>query len=166
MNFFQPLRDTLKDLPVHSIIADVVKDVHVGAVTVVAARTGSGKSMMLPSALADAGLTQVVVLVPRRFLATDAACNVAELSGTTLGQEVGFALGQVNDEKSLHVPDTKLLFCTYGYALRSGELAADCIVAALSHQQVTAAELGRFLPAYLTGLGRLRRGLWRGRQAR
>lgn len=120
MTVFQPLRDTLKDLPVHGIIADVVKDVLVGAVTVVAARTGSGKSMMLPSALADAGDDQVVVLVPRRFLATDAACNVAELSGTTLGQEVGFALGQVNDEISLHVPDTTLLFCTYGYALRSG----------------------------------------------
>ena len=120
MTVFQTLRDTLKDLPVHGIIADVVKDVQSGAVTVVAARTGSGKSMMLPSALADAGSVQVVVLVPRRFLATDAACNVAELAGVTLGQEVGFALGQVNDEKSLHVPDTKLLFCTYGYALRSG----------------------------------------------
>ncbi len=120
MSTFQPLRDTLKDLPVYGIIADVVKDVHSGAVTIVAARTGSGKSMMLPSALADAGDDQVVVLVPRRFLATDAACNVAELSGTTLGHEVGFALGQVNDDVSLHVPDTKLLFCTYGYALRSG----------------------------------------------
>jgi HrpA-like RNA helicase len=120
MVVFQKLRDTLKDLPVYGIIADVVKDVHAGTVTLVAARTGSGKSMMLPSALADAGDEQVVVLVPRRFLATDAACNVAELSETTLGFEVGFALGQVNDEKSLHVPDTQLLFCTYGYALRSG----------------------------------------------
>ncbi len=120
MACFETLRATLRDLPVHRIIADVVKDVLFGTVTIVAARTGSGKSMMLPSALADALDDQVVVLVPRRFLATDAACNVAELSGTTLGQQVGFALGQVNDEISLHVPDTKLLFCTYGYALRSG----------------------------------------------
>lgn len=120
MTAFQPLRDKLKALPVHSIISDVVKDVHDGKVTVLAAPTGSGKSMMLPSALADASDEQVVVMVPRRFLATDAAYNVAELSGTKLGQEVGFALGQVNAEKSLHTPSTKLLFCTYGYALRSG----------------------------------------------
>ena len=120
MSVFQPLRDTLQALPVFPIIPDVVKDVMDGKVTIVAARTGSGKSMMLPSALADATDEQVVVMVPRRFLATDAACNVAELSGTTLGNEVGFALGQVNGEKSLHHPSTKLLFCTYGYALRSG----------------------------------------------
>lgn len=117
---FQSLRDTLKALPVHSVIGDVVKDVLESKVTVLAAPTGSGKSMLLPSALADAGDDQVVVLVPRRFLATDAACNVAELSGAELGEEVGFALGQVNGERSMHGPDTKLLFCTYGYALRSG----------------------------------------------
>ena len=117
---FQRLRDRLQALPVFGIIADVIRDVLEGNVTVVAARTGSGKSMMLPSALADATGEQVVVMVPRRFLATDAACNVAELSGATLGHEVGFALGQVNGEKSLHTPATKLLFCTYGYALRSG----------------------------------------------
>lgn len=120
MTVFQSLRDTLRALPVFGIIPDVVKDVLDGKVTVVAARTGSGKSMMLPSALADATGERVVVLVPRRFLATDAACNVAELSGTILGNEVGFALGQVNGEKSLHSSSTKLLFCTYGYALRSG----------------------------------------------
>jgi len=120
MTAFQKLRDTLQALPVHSIIAAVSRDVLDGKVTIVAARTGSGKSMMLPSALADATDDQVVVLVPRRFLATDAACNVAELSGTTLGDEVGFAIGQVNGEKSLHTPNTKVLYCTYGYALRSG----------------------------------------------
>ncbi len=50
------------------------------------------------------------------------------------------------------------VFCTgVSLALRSGELAADAIVAALSHQQVTAAQLGQFLPGYLLGLGRLRR---------
>jgi HrpA-like RNA helicase len=117
---FQKLRETLKALPVYGIVDDVIKDVVGGNVTVVAARTGSGKSMILPGALADATGEQVVVLVPRRFLTTDAACNVAELSGTALGKEVGFAIGQVNGEKSMHSADTKVLYCTYGYALRSG----------------------------------------------
>lgn len=120
MVVFQSLRDKLSELPVYPIIPGVIQDVLAGVVAVVAAPTGSGKSMMLPSALADAVDAQVIILVPRRFLATDAACNVAELSETTLGNEVGFALGQVNGEKSLHSSTTRLLFCTYGYALRSG----------------------------------------------
>jgi len=117
---FQALRDTLTALPVYGIIDDVVRDVRAGRVTVVAASTGSGKSMLLPSALADAGDEQVVVLVPRRFLATDAAYNVAELSHVPIGDQVGYALGQMDGESSQRSAQTRLLYCTYGYALSSG----------------------------------------------
>ena len=117
---FQPLREKLKALPVHSIIDAVVKDVDAGKVTVVAASTGSGKSMLLPGALADTLHERVVVLVPRRFLATDAAYNVAELSGTPIGDKVGYALGHLDGESSQRSENTTLLYCTYGYALSSG----------------------------------------------
>ena len=126
---FLKVREKLADRPVHSIIGQVLDDVCAGKVTIVAARTNSGKTMMLPGALADKTGKQVLVMVPRRLLATDAAMNVAELSETQLGDKVGFALGQVNGEKSLHHPDTKILYCTYGYALRSGLInTADIIV--------------------------------------
>ena len=117
---FQALRDTLKALPVYGIIDDVIRDVSAGHVTVVAASTGSGKSMLLPSALADVVEEQVVVLVPRRFLATDAAYNVAELSNIPIGEQVGYALGQMDGESSQRSAQTRLLYCTYGYALSSG----------------------------------------------
>jgi HrpA-like RNA helicase len=117
---FQLLRDKLAALPVHSVIDAVVRDVLAGKVTVVAASTGSGKSMMLPSALADISDHRVVVLAPRRFLAIDAAFNVAELAGIKIGEKVGYALGQMDGESSLRSHATRLLYCTYGYAISSG----------------------------------------------
>lgn len=117
---FHLLRDRLAVLPVHGIIDPVVQDVLSGLVTVVAASTGSGKSMMLPGALADASDHQIVVLAPRRFLAMDAAFNVAELASIKIGDEVGYALGQMDGESSQRSHATKLLYCTYGYAISSG----------------------------------------------
>ena len=120
MTDFQLLRDKLAALPVYGVIDPVVRDVLAGKVTVVAASTGSGKSMMLPGALADASDHQIVVLAPRRFLAVDAAFNVAELAGIKIGDKVGYALGQMDGESSLRSHETKLLYCTYGYAISSG----------------------------------------------
>ncbi len=132
MTFFDALFDTLKDLPVAPIAGEVVQSVMAGTITQLAAPTGSGKSMMVPAKLADAIYKadkhntlnalqkQVVVLVPRRFLAVDAAMNVAKMSGKILGNEVGYAIGDMGGEKSLNCDNTKLLFVTYGYAISSG----------------------------------------------
>ncbi|MDR3448524.1 MAG: DEAD/DEAH box helicase [Alphaproteobacteria bacterium] len=117
---FQLVRDRLRELPVFNVIDAVVRDVRAGLVTVVAASTGSGKTMMLPGALADVSDHQIVVLVPRRFLAIDAAFNVAELAGTKMGDKVGYALGQMDGESSQRSGETRVLYCTYGYALSSG----------------------------------------------
>lgn len=97
-----------------------MRDVVAGLVTVVAASTGSGKSMMLPGALADQSDHQIIVLAPRRFLAMDAAFNVAELAELKIGAEVGYALGQMDGESAQRSHDTRLLYCTYGYAISSG----------------------------------------------
>lgn len=120
MSAFEIARKELEATPVHPIIRDVVGNVLDHKVTVLAAPTGSGKTMLLPGALADATDDQVLVLVPRRLLAIDAACNVAQLSKTRLGKEVGFAIGQMNGDKSQWGPNTKVVYATYGYALRSG----------------------------------------------
>ena len=110
---FQLLRDKLAALPVHTVIEPVVRDVCAGVVTVVAASTGSGKSMMLPGALADMSDHQIAVLVPRRFLAIDAAFNVAELANVKIGEKVGYALGQMDGESSQRSHETRVLYCTY-----------------------------------------------------
>ena len=117
---FSKVREALKALPVAPIAAEVVSSVTAGKVTILAAPTGSGKSMLVPAVLAEATQEQVVVLVPRRFLATDAAANVAQMAGTELGAEVGFAIGEMSGEKSKFSDKTTLLFVTYGYAISSG----------------------------------------------
>lgn len=117
---FETVCDTLKNLPVTAVAQNVVQSVLQKKVTILAAPTGSGKSMIVPAQLADATGEQVVVLVPRRFLATDAASNVAQLAGTELGANVGYAIGEMAGEKSKFSDQTKLLFVTYGYAISSG----------------------------------------------
>ncbi len=124
---FEKVGETLSALPVAAIAADVVKSVKEGNVTILAAPTGSGKSMMVPAMLADAMSAesaaednQILVLVPRRLLALDAADNVSKMAEKKLGEEVGYAFAEKLGEKSMKSKGTKLLFATYGYAINSG----------------------------------------------
>ncbi len=117
---FQRLFDTLSALPVHGIASQVTTRVLAGTVSVVASATGSGKTLLLPASLAMQTGKVVYVLVPRRFLAVNAAETVAELSGLKVGQEVGFAIGAQSGEDSQRSMNTRVLYCTYGYALASG----------------------------------------------
>ena len=117
---FHKVREILKDLPVAKVANDVVKSVMKGDVTILAAPTGSGKSMMMPAELAEATQEQVIVLVPRRFLATDAATNVAQMADSEVGTDVGYAIGRMAGESSKKTEDSKVIFMTYGYAISSG----------------------------------------------
>lgn len=110
----------MRQLPVMEVADHVVASVREGKPSLLAAPTGSGKSMVVPTKLAAQSPHMVLVLVPRRFLAIDAASNVAQLTGTTLGQEVGYAVGKSAGDVSQKSDGTQLLFATYGYALRSG----------------------------------------------
>ena len=119
MDLFSKLFNILGSLPVAGIAADVAAKVLGGIVTIVASATGSGKTLLLPASLAFAGGQPVVVLVPRRFLAVNAAETVADLSDLTVGQEVGYAVGAQSGEESRRSADGKVLYCTYGYAIAS-----------------------------------------------
>jgi ATP-dependent helicase HrpB len=84
---------------------------------VVEAPTGSGKSTRLPLWCAEHG--PVLIVEPRRMAARSLARHVAELRGSELGGEVGYAVRF----DARHRPDTRALFVTPGVALRW--LAAD-----------------------------------------
>lgn len=141
---FAKAAEALKDLPVSKVVGDMVKSVKEGKVSILTADTGSGKTLLANSMLADSVDDQVVVLVPRRFLAINAAEAIAELSGKELGKEVGFAVGQQAGDKSQFSPDTKLLFATYGYALSSGLIdTAKVIVADEVHEAGVDTSLAR-----------------------
>lgn len=117
---FKKVAEVLKDLPVAQVAAQVVEATKAGTVAELTAETGSGKTLLANTLLADASEHQVLVLVPRRFLAINAADTIAEIGGLEVGNEVGFAVGRQAGDESKFSDDTKLLFATYGYAISSG----------------------------------------------
>lgn len=81
------------------------------------APTGAGKTTRVPLALLSAGVAagldgggQIVMLEPRRIAARAAARRMAEETGTTLGEEVGY---QVRFDRKAG-PRTKILVVTEG----------------------------------------------------
>jgi HrpA-like RNA helicase len=110
---FEKLHEKLKDLPVATVAQGLVDSVQAGKVAVLTSETGSGKTLYANTLLADQTEGQVVVLVPRRFLATNAAETVAELAGVALGKEVGFAVGRQSGDESQFSDDTRLLFARH-----------------------------------------------------
>ncbi len=116
---FQKLYDALATLPVMGIADQLVTDVTDGLTVILSSATGSGKTLVATCKLAEKASEQVVVCVPRRFLASNAAETICELAGLTLGQEVGYAVGKQSGEQSMMTAETKLLFVTYGYAISS-----------------------------------------------
>lgn len=145
-NTFSKVAEKLKDLPVNAVAADVVGSVEKGKVGILTAETGSGKTLLANAMLADASDEPVLVLVPRRFLAINAAESIAELAEVNLGEEVGFAVGQQSGDRSQFGPQTKLLFATYGYALASGMLeTAKTVVCDEVHEAGVDTSLARAL---------------------
>jgi HrpA-like RNA helicase len=117
---FNKLFDTLSVLPVAGEAEKIVASILGGNVAILSAATGSGKTLFASTLLAEKSAEQVVVMVPRRFLAVNAAETIAEIAGVELGREVGYCIGKQSGEDSKFSPDTKLLFVTYGYAISSG----------------------------------------------
>jgi HrpA-like RNA helicase len=143
---FGKLTEKLKNLPVNDVAAQVVQSVKNGNVAMLTAETGSGKTLLANSMLADDIDGQVLVLVPRRFLAINAAESVAELAELQLGDEVGYAIGSQGSDTSNYTSDTKLVFATYGYALSSGLIdTAKTIVCDEVHESGIDTSLARAL---------------------
>lgn len=67
-----------------------------GAAAVVQAPPGTGKTTLVPPVMANilgaTGSNRVIVVQPRRVAARSAARRLAQLSGTRLGQEVGYSV--------------------------------------------------------------------------
>ncbi|MCD7102394.1 ATP-dependent helicase HrpB [Pseudoclavibacter sp. 13-3] len=84
------------------------------AFAVVQAPPGSGKTTVVPPAVADAVAGRVIVTEPRRLAARAAAERLAELSGTRIGDTVGYA---VRGERRVG-PRSQVEFVTTGLLLR------------------------------------------------
>lgn len=81
----------LPDLPIRPLLGDVVSQLADNGSAVLVAPPGTGKTTLVPLALAEAGL-RVVVAEPRRLATRAAAARMAELLGQNVGQRVGYSV--------------------------------------------------------------------------
>jgi len=80
------------DLAVRAVLPDVVTAVRERGTAVLVAPPGSGKTSLLPLALADAVDGRVIVAEPRRIATRAAAMRLAMLLGEAPGRRVGYAM--------------------------------------------------------------------------
>jgi ATP-dependent helicase HrpB len=80
------------DLPVREALPALLAALRAGGSAVLVAPPGSGKTTLMPLALADAIDGRIIVAEPRRVAARAAASRMAGLTGTQIGDLVGFAV--------------------------------------------------------------------------
>ncbi|HEY3607297.1 MAG TPA: ATP-dependent helicase HrpB [Pseudonocardiaceae bacterium] len=82
----------LPDLPVRAVLAEVVAALAGHGTAVLVAPPGTGKTTIVPLAMAAAMDGRIVVAEPRRLAARAAASRMAELLGEPVGGTVGYAV--------------------------------------------------------------------------
>ncbi len=103
----------LPDLPVRAVLDDVTAALDHHGAAVLVAPPGTGKTTIVPLALASAEGT-VVVAEPRRLAARAAATRMAALLGEPVGRTVGYAVR--GDRRTSR--DTRIEVVTTGLLLR------------------------------------------------
>ena len=92
------------DLPVRAVLPATVDAVRERGAAVLVAPPGSGKTSLLPLALADALGGTIVVAEPRRMATRAAATRLAALVGEPLGRRIGYAMrGERSGGRNLRV---------------------------------------------------------------
>jgi ATP-dependent helicase HrpB len=82
----------LPNLPVRAVLDDVVGALAEHGCAVLVAPPGTGKTTLVPLALAEAHGGRVIVAEPRRIAARAAAARMASLLGEPVGQTVGYSV--------------------------------------------------------------------------
>ncbi|MFF0377704.1 ATP-dependent helicase HrpB [Actinoplanes missouriensis] len=103
--------NALPDLPVRSVLPEVVSTLTREKAAVLVAPPGTGKTTLVPLALADSRL-KVIVAEPRRVAARAAARRMAALIGEPVGGRVGYAVRgdrRVSKDTVVEVVTTGLL---------------------------------------------------------
>ncbi|GAB6902839.1 ATP-dependent helicase HrpB [Kineosporia succinea] len=81
-----------RPLPISSALPDLVSSLSTAGAGVLVSPPGTGKTTLVPLALADAVPGRIVVAEPRRVAARAAARRMASLLGESVGDSVGYAV--------------------------------------------------------------------------
>lgn len=121
MNLVTPSNDPIErlladppDLPVRSGLPQLIEAVQAHRVAVVHAPPGTGKTTLVPPALAAVVPGRVIVTQPRRIAARAAARRLAQLLGEPVGQSVGYTVRG----ESTTTESTRVEIVTTGVLLR------------------------------------------------
>ncbi|WP_197024727.1 ATP-dependent helicase HrpB [Cellulomonas sp. KRMCY2] len=102
------------DLPVAAGLAELIEAVRADGVAVLHSPPGTGKTTLVPPALAAVVAGRVVVTQPRRLAARAAAGRLAHLFGEPVGRTVGYSVRG----ESRTSADTRIEMVTTGVLLR------------------------------------------------
>lgn len=92
------------NLPVRAALPATVDAVRLRGTAILVAPPGSGKTSLLPLALADALGGTIIVAEPRRMATRAAASRLATLTGEPLGRRIGYAMrGERSGGRNLRV---------------------------------------------------------------
>ncbi len=138
---FSRTRELLSELgkPIAEHLPEIARSVmEEKRIGIVSSPTGSGKSVGVASEIAKwlsdnpshNSADEILVLVPRVLLATDLAKNIAELTETEVGLDVGYMIGRQAGGSKLPLRDRKprITVSTYGAALVSGKIQTSGII--------------------------------------
>ena len=117
---FSTLFSKLSHLPVSEIIDDIVEAYFEGGTPIVTSEVASGKTMLIPAAIAQLADDVVYVLEPTRLLSNNAAESLRELLGEDGHRLIGCRNSNRSDDRSTVHKDNKIVFTTVGYALSAG----------------------------------------------
>lgn len=111
-----PLDQICAGLPAAALLNELQAacSVTVGSNAVIVAPPGTGKTTVIPPALANIRPGRVIVTQPRRIAASAAAARLAQLTGTDLGDLVGYS---VRGDRRCG-PQTRIEFVTDGLLVR------------------------------------------------
>src|SRR5690606_25865017 len=108
------IKEVLGDLPVNDVIDEVVNSYTSSSksVTILSIATGSGKTLVTPYELSHIlnDDERIVVLEPRRSLATNAAETVSKIIDDAVGNYIGYGVGSKIDYKSKFSNQTTVLY--------------------------------------------------------
>jgi HrpA-like RNA helicase len=108
------------NLPLFSMVGDIIKSIRENNITVIRAGTGVGKSFLAGRVCAQAFNFQkkIIMTLPKKIIARDTALTTSKTCDVRIGEEVGYYF-KGDKEMDKNGKETKIIFTTTGSLIRT-----------------------------------------------